>query len=315
MTPSGSNPLAPFIEDHGIAILDGGFATHLESLGFDLDDALWSSKALIESPELVRQVHLDYFRAGADVASSATYQATFERLAERGLDRDSAAGLMTRSIGLAKDAAAEIATERSGPPPVVAASVGPYGAYLADGSEYTGDYGLTVDELTQFHRDRFEVLATSGCDLLAIETIPSVIEIEALVTLLEDHPEMPAWVSFSCRGPRNLCDGTPFSTALEIASAAPSVIAAGFNCTEPVHATSLIEIATEGMLPVICYPNAGGRTRGPGGWTWNPHSPETFTDDALGWRRAGAAVIGGCCGTTPADIAGFAGAIRSRTPR
>lgn len=315
MTPPGANPLAPFIEDHGIVILDGGFATHLESLGFDLDDALWSAKALLESPELVRQVHLDYFRAGADIATSATYQATFERLAEHGLDRDLAAGLMTRGVGLAKDAAAEVAEERPGPPPVVAASVGPYGAYLADGSEYTGDYGRTADELRAFHRDRFEVLASSGCDLLALETIPSVVEIEALVTLLEDYPEMPAWVSFSCRDTRSLCDGTPFADALDIARAAPSVIAAGFNCTDPVHAPSLIGVAAQGTLPVVCYPNGGGGTRGERGWTWNAHSPEAFTADALGWRRAGATVIGGCCGTTPADIAGFAGATRSRTPR
>ncbi|MEO8322892.1 MAG: homocysteine S-methyltransferase, partial [Actinomycetota bacterium] len=279
------------------------------------NDDLWSAKALLDAPDLVRRVHLDYFRAGADVAASATYQATFERLAERGLDHDAAEDLISLSVALAKDAAAEVAAERPGPPPIVAASIGPYGAYLADGSEYTGNYGLSVEELSRFHRERFEVLAGSGCDLLAIETIPSVVEIEALVTLLDAHPEMPAWVSFSCRDARNLCDGTPFADALDIARAAPSVIAAGFNCTDPVHASSLIEVAAQGSLPVVCYPNAGKGTRGPEGWTWNAHSPETFTDDALDWRRAGATVIGGCCGTTPADIAGFAGATRSRTPR
>jgi homocysteine S-methyltransferase len=305
------NPLTPFIEHHGACLLDGGFATQHATLGGDIKDTLWSAAALIDAPELIRQVHLDYFRAGADVAISATYQATFERLGERGVDRDHAARLMRSAVALARDAAAEITVERDGPTPIVAASVGPYGAYLADGSEYTGDYGLSVEELKEFHRDRLDVLAGSGCDLLAIETIPSLPEAEALVSLLAGYPEMPAWISFSCRGPRNICDGTPFARALEVAASAPSVFAAGFNCTEPVHAPSLIEIAAEGSLPVICYPNAGGGTRGTEGWTWNAHPPEEFVNDALEWHRSGASAIGGCCGTTPADIAALAGVFRA----
>jgi homocysteine S-methyltransferase len=148
-------------------VLDGGLATQLERLGADLRDELWSARLLIDDPGLIRRVHLDYFEAGADLAITASYQASFEGFARRGIDRAQAVRLLHRSVAIAREAAAEHAS-KTGTIPLVAASIGPYGAVLADGSEYDGRYGKTVDELIEFHRPRIEVFLDAEPDLLAI---------------------------------------------------------------------------------------------------------------------------------------------------
>jgi homocysteine S-methyltransferase len=250
-------------------------------------------------------VHLSYFEAGADVAISASYQATFEGFAGRGLSRDEAASLMRTSVKLARDAAPEGA--------LVAASVGPYGAMLGNGAEYTGDYDRDEDELVEFHAPRMDALAGESPDLFAVETIPSIVEARALARALARFPEMPAWISFSCRDGAHICDGTPFDEAIAVATSVPSVVAVGVNCTSPLHVEALVEIAAAAtQRPVVCYPNRGS--------FWDPVR-KTWTDpprqDArpllrpLEWRRAGARLIGGCCGTTPEEIAAIATALRS----
>jgi homocysteine S-methyltransferase len=290
-------------ETHGSVVLDGGLATELERRGADLKDPLWSAKVLVEDPDAIRRVHEAYFVAGADVAISASYQATFEGLAGRGIDRDDAAKLMRRSVELAREAA--------GGDRVVAASVGPYGAMLGNGAEYTGDYDKDEDELAGFHMPRLEALAQAGPDVFAVETIPSFVEAGALVRALERVREIPAWVSFSCRDGGHICDGTPIEEAVEVVAAAPSVVAVGVNCTSPLHVERLIEsISRTTTKPVVCYPNRGS--------FWDPMR-KSWTDpprqDArpplrpLAWREAGASMIGGCCGTTPDDIAAIAAAL------
>jgi homocysteine S-methyltransferase len=298
-----ADPFARVRETHGSVVLDGGLATELERRGADLKDPLWSAKVLVEDPDAIRRVHEAYFVAGADVAISASYQATFEGLAGRGIDRDDAAKLMRRSVELAREAA--------GGDRVVAASVGPYGAMLGNGAEYTGDYDKDEDELAGFHMPRLEALAEAGPDVFAVETIPSFLEAGALVRALERVPEIPAWVSFSCRDGGHICDGTPIEEAVEVVAAAPSVLAVGVNCTSPLHVERLIEsISSTTTKPVVCYPNRGS--------FWDPMR-KSWTDpprqDArpplrpLAWREAGASLIGGCCGTTPDDIAAIAAAL------
>ena len=300
MTP---DPLARIREAHGSVVLDGGLATELERRGADLKDPLWSAKVLVEDPDAIRGVHEAYFEAGADVAISASYQATFEGLAGRGIERADAATLMRRSIELAREAA-------SGDQ-VVAASVGPYGAMLGNGAEYTGDYDKDEDELVEFHVPRIEALAEAGPDVFAVETIPSFVEAGALVRALERVPEIPAWVSFSCRDGGHVCDGTPIASAVEVVAAAPGVMAVGVNCTSPLHVERLVEtISATTNKPVVCYPNRGS--------FWDPMR-KAWTDpprqDArpplrpLAWKEAGASLIGGCCGTTPDDIAAIAAAL------
>jgi homocysteine S-methyltransferase len=297
------DPIADLLSSRGTAVLDGGLATELERRGKDLRDPLWSARVLVEDPDAIREVHEAYFAAGADVATSASYQATFEGFGGRGLNRDDAAALMRRSVELAREAAPEGA--------LVAASVGPYGAMLGNGAEYTGDYDRGEDELVGFHVPRMEALAEAGPDLFAVETIPSIVEARALVRALEHVPQIPAWVSFSCRDGAHICDGTPFEEAIRTVASAPTVVAVGVNCTSPIYVEGLVEIAAAATgRPVVCYPNRGSfwdpvrRT-----WTDPPRQDARPLLRPREWRSAGARLIGGCCGTTPEDIATIAAAL------
>ena len=284
----------------GPLVLDGGMATELERGGADLRDELWSARLLKDDPGSIRRVHEAFFDAGADVAISASYQASFSGFADRGIEAEEAASLMRLSVALAREAAAADGSDR-----LVAASVGPFGATLADGSEYRGDYGLSAGALAMFHRPRFETLLEAEPDLLAIETIPSIVEAEALVTLLEDYPEARAWISFSCRDGACISDGTPFADAVALAASSDRVIAVGVNCTPPGFIPSLLDGA-ETTKPLLVYPNVGS--------TWDAASRSWILEgerpdpgaSAVTWRSAGATIVGGCCGTTPDDIRAIA---------
>lgn len=300
-------PFDDIVRAHGSVVLDGGLGTELDRRGFDLRDPLWSARVLVEDPDAVRAVHAAYFEAGADVAISSSYQASFPGLAARGLATDQAEKLFRRSVDLAREAA-----EAAGEGRLVAASVGPYGAFLGNGAEYRGDYDRDEDGLLEFHHPRLEALAEAEPDVFAIETIPSLVEAGALVRALDRVPGIPAWISFSCRDGAHLCDGSPFERALAVAVSSPSVVAVGVNCTSPLHVTSLVEIAAAATdRAIVCYPNRGA--------FWEPvrkvwvDPPRQDARPALrptAWRDAGARLIGGCCGTTPADIAAFASALR-----
>ena len=286
----------------GSLVLDGGLATELERRGADLRDRLWSARILLEDPDLIRRVHADFFDAGADVAISASYQASFRGFAERGLDRDRAAALMRRSVELAREAADDASGDR-----IVAASVGPYGATLADGSEYDGRYGLSVRELVDFHEPRIEVLLEAHPDVLAIETIPSIVEVEALARILDRLPGVAAWVSFSCRDGVRINDGTPFVAAAACASSVAGVVAVGVNCSPPAYVPDLLASA-DVDAPLLAYPNLGS-TWDAAARTWLVQgSRPDLGVAATAWRAAGASVVGGCCGTTPDDIRAIAAA-------
>ncbi|MEV5504001.1 homocysteine S-methyltransferase [Nonomuraea fuscirosea] len=277
-------------------VLDGGLATQLERLGADLRDELWSARLLLEEPELIRRVHADYFAAGADVATTASYQASLPGFARRGLDAAEAARLLRLSVELAGQARDEAGRG------LVAGSVGPYGAYLANGAEYTGDYDLDEDGLYAWHLPRWEILAAAGADLLACETIPSYPEARALDRLLRSAPEVKAWVSFSCRDGERLNDGTPIRRAAALFMGNPQVVAVGANCTAPRHLPGLISCLSGG-LPVVVYPNSG-ETWDAAGRRWlGLADPVEFGVAAVEWQRAGASLIGGCCRTTPEYIA------------
>lgn len=309
------DPFGPILERHGSVILDGGLGTELEARGADLRDPLWSAKVLVEDPGRIREVHTAYFDAGADVAISASFQASFEGFAARGFDHDTAEGLLRRSVEVAQEARAAWwhgPAPNGRPFPLVAASVGPYGAVLGNGAEFTGDYDKEEDELVEFHVPRLEALAAAGPDLLACETIPSIVEARALVRALERVPDVPAWVSFSCRNAARICDGTPFEEAIRVAEAAPSVVAVGLNCTAPTHAEGLVGIAAATTSkPVVAYPNRGAfwdAVRK--GWVDPPRQDARAPLRPAEWRDAGARLIGGCCGIGPSQIATIAQTLR-----
>ena len=314
MTPS---PFDAFLADRPLVILDGALATELERRGADLNDPLWSARLLIEQPELIRQVHLDYFRAGADVATTASYQATFEGFAQRGFDAAAAAGLMRDAVRLAVEARdtfwAEPANRQGRLRPLIAASVGPYGAMLADGSEYRGHYGLDETQLMDFHRPRLRVLVDAGADVLACETIPCLAEARAIVRLLPEFPGAAAWISFSCRDGLHDSQGEPLADCVAALEGFAQVAAVGVNCTAPEHIASLIDqMRASTTKPIVVYPNSGehydavhkqwqGDT---GAAHATPSSAAAhFAEAARGWHARGARLIGGCCRTTPEDIA------------
>ncbi len=312
-----ANPLTPFLQRQGALILDGGLATELERRGCDLSDDLWSARLLFDAPDLIRQVHLDYYRAGADCCTSASYQASIPGFMRRGLPAGRARELIALSVQLiiqARDAFWSTPANWAGRlRPITAASVGPYGAYLADGSEYTGDYDRDEAGLAAFHRERWALLAESGADVLACETIPSFAEARALAGLLDETPGAFAWFSFSCRDGAHISDGTPLAECAAYLAPRAGVAAIGINCTPPRFIPDLIRAVTAVTdKPVIVYPNSG-ETYDPLVRRWRGESdPSEFGTYSREWRKLGAALIGGCCRTTPQHIRQISDRFRKR---
>ncbi|WP_333757275.1 homocysteine S-methyltransferase [Streptomyces sp. IBSBF 3352] len=292
----------------GTVVLDGGLSNQLEAQGHDLSDELWSARLLAEEPEAIVEAHLAYFEAGADVAITAGYQATFEGFARRGVDRERAAGLIASSVELAREAARRARARGIGRPLWVAASAGPYGAMLADGSEYRGRYGLSVAELERFHRPRLEVLAGARPDVLALETVPDTDEAEALLRAVRGLG-VPAWLSYTISGDRTRA-GQPLEEAFGLAAFADEVIAVGVNCCAPEDVEGAVAIAARVTgLPVVAYPNSGeswnATTR-----AWDGRA--TLSPALAGqWRASGAHLIGGCCRVGPPTITALS---RTLTP-
>ena len=306
--------VSDFITQQGFLVLDGGLATELEQRGECLDHPLWSAKILLAAPEKIEDVHYSYFVAGADVAITASYQATFPGLQASGMNAAEAEQMIRSSVSVAIEARdrfwGDPQNQRSRLRPLIAASVGPYGAYLHDGSEYTGQYDLPVDELKEFHRARLAVLADSGADLLACETIPSLLEVEALAGLLEKFSKTPVWVSCICQDDEHLSDGNRFIDALRLVAGIPSVVAVGLNCTAPRFVNALLEKATTVTdKPLVVYPNSG-ELYDAETCSWRSTSEAGTIEEAVrGWHERGARLIGGCCRTTPDTIRGIRAAL------
>lgn len=301
------NPIESILDRYPALVIDGALATELERRGCDLKDNLWSAKILLEQPEQIRQVHYDYFKAGADCAITASYQATVQGLMQRGLTETEALALIQKSVTLAQDARDEFWAEPSNRvgrmKPLVAASVGPYGAYLADGSEYRGNYGLSETQLMDFHRPRMKALIDAHPDILACETIPSLMEAQALVGLLEEFQSIEAWISFSCRDEAHVHEGQRLDDCVRLVEASPFVAAVGVNCTSPKYIPALIREAKKATSkPILVYPNSGeSYDANSNGWDGHPVY-ESFGTEAKQWFREGARLIGGCCRTRPSDI-------------
>ncbi|EXU73634.1 homocysteine S-methyltransferase [Erwinia mallotivora] len=288
-------------------VLDGAMATELEARGCDLTDALWSAKVLIENPELIYQVHLDYFNAGAQVAITASYQATPQGFAQRGLSEADSLQLIARSVELACRARADYLAGHPQAALLIAGSVGPYGAFLADGSEYRGDYSLPVPQMMDFHRPRIRALVDAGVDILACETLPSYAEIDALVTLLKEFPSTPAWFTFTLRDSQHLSDGTPLSQLVALLDSCPQAVALGVNCIALDEVTPALQtLSCLTAKPLVVYPNSGEQYDAISK-TWHSEASScSLTDFLPTWQQLGAKLIGGCCRTTPADIAAIA---------
>ncbi|KAH7378766.1 Homocysteine S-methyltransferase [Pyrenochaeta sp. MPI-SDFR-AT-0127] len=312
-------------------ILDGALATYLETLGADISGALWSADILIKQPDLIKQTHLDYYSAGANVAITASYQASIPGLIKHlGLSERDARNVVKKSVELAREAQEEYiarkatasATEKEGITEdgngsteyeqsigsslFIAGSVGPYGAFLADGSEYRGDYSIAKEEMKDFHRGRIEALVEAGVDILACETIPSKGETEALLDLLvTEFPGTEAWFSFTLRDSAHISDGTPLTEVASLFKGVKQVVSLGFNCTPDDLALSALKalspLVKRGTM--VVYPNSGEQWNAQAReWEGSRTEGSTLVEKTVEWWNAGAGLIGGCCRTTPEDI-------------
>ena len=273
------------------SLLDGGLATALEDLGNSFTSELWTGELLKSAPDQIREAHAAFVRAGAEIIITSTYQVSFPGCIAKGWTHQEVADALKNSIQLARNAKA----------PKVAASIGPYGAYLADGSEYRGNYDATEAQLREFHKERLEILIACKPDFLAIETIPEIREARVLLELLKDlNNTIPVWIAFSCRDDLRLSSGEYFKDAARVSKELGAEYI-GINCTSPELVTSLLESAKE-YGPFVVYPNAGR--------TWNEKlkrlegATVKLSDKHIQeWAGCGATIIGGCCGIGPKEIA------------
>lgn len=271
-------------------LLDGGLATALEDLGQTFTSELWTGELLKSAPEKIREAHAAFVKAGAQIIITSTYQVSFPGCIAKGWTHKEVVDALVLSVELARDANA----------PLVAASVGPYGAYLADGSEYRGNYEVNDQELIEFHRERLEILISTKPDYLALETIPEIREARVLLQLLKDLGNtIPVWIAFSCKDEQHLSSGELFRDAAALSKELGADYV-GINCTSPELVRGLLESA-EGYGPFVVYPNAGR--------TWNEKlkrlegSAVKLSDQHIQqWSECGATIIGGCCGIGPKEI-------------
>ena len=275
-----------------ITKLDGGLSTALENNGNKLTTSLWTGELILVNPSEITKAHLDFINAGADIIITSSYQISYLGCSKRGWSESKTDQALRGSTQLAKDAVL-----KSGKSVKVASSIGPYGAALADGSEYKGNYGVTKSVLKDFHARRLEVLISTSPDLLALETMPDTFEVELLLELLSDCP-IPYWVSYSCKAGNQTNAGQSFTEAVSLAKDAMAV---GINCTSPELITDLL-LSTKSDKPFVVYPNSGR--------SWNAKtkewegSSEAGFDELLikSWISAGAQIIGGCCGIGADEI-------------
>lgn len=281
--------------------LDGGLSTALGERGHDLSTSLWTGELLRSNPEAVEQAHRDFVDAGADILITGAYQLSFEGCAARGWTDSETLDALRASTVAARLAAAEGT--------LVAASVGPYGASLADGSEYRGNYGVDDSVIREFHARRLEALIDTEPDLLAIETIPDTVEAAIILDILTElDAGIPFWLSFSCTDGLQTCAGQSFAGAAALVAAHPDAIAVGINCTRPELITGLLESASVD-IPFVVYPNTG-QDWDPVSKSWS--SEATIAGPALiaEWVEAGAVMIGGCCGYSAEQIGRLALPVR-----
>lgn len=290
------DPFAAILARQPTVVLDGGLATALAAAGADLSGPLWSARVLLDDPELIRRVHATFVSAGADVVTTASYQLSDRGLALAGRPAGDLDHLLARSVELAVEARDAARPTGDGDRPLVAASIGPYGAVLADGSEYRGDYGRSVDDLVEFHGPRMSALVAAGPDLLACETIPCAVEVAALAEVLAHHTDMPAWVSVTSPDGHRTRRGEPVADALAPLSGVGNVVAVGVNCCAPaVVPAFLAEAAGHPARHRVVYPNLGDE------WDAAQRSwvrRESVATDPRAFVAAGADAVGGCCGTT-----------------
>ncbi len=308
--PATGTPWARVLTGRRFVVLDGGLASELERRGGAIDgDPLWSARLLLDNPELMEDIHLAYGLAGADILTTATYQASLPGLGAAGLSVSASCAVLAKAVQLAQQAGTRCVQSCDVKPPLVAASMGPYGAHLADGSEYTGAYTQDKAALRAFHEERMAVLAEAGANILACESIPSLAEGEVLLDLLGTYPHLPCWISFTCRDALHVSHGEPVADCLAMAADFPHVLT-GVNCLHPHLVGCLMTSVrdTDSASVQVVYANRGD-TWISGRRSWDTSTgldDDAYTACAMDWAQRGTLLIGGCCRTTPSTTARLA---------
>lgn len=288
----------------GPLTLDGGLGTLLESQGHDLSSSLWSARLLLDEPDAIRAAHAEYFMAGARVCITSSYQVSYEGMDAAGYRRSEVDAVLARSVLLARDARSDAGLSQD--EAWVAASVGPFGASRADGSEYTGAYGLDVDQLRAWHRPRLRVLADARPDVIAVETVPSLAEVEALCLELSGLG-VPAWISVTIANGA-LRSGESLAEAFAVADAVEEVVAIGVNCCDIGEVSAALGVQQRvSDKPAVVYPNSGEQWHARGR-RWSGTANE-ISASASEWIAGGARLLGGCCRVGPDQISAIAEAV------
>ncbi|WP_347103508.1 homocysteine S-methyltransferase [Streptococcus thermophilus] len=301
-----------YLENNYPLILHGALGTEMEALGYDISGKLWSAKYLLEKSEVIQELHETYVAAGADLITTSSYQATLPGLVEAGLTEKAAEQIIALTVRLAKAARDKVwgalnETEKAKRPyPLISGDVGPYAAYLANGSEYSGDYGqITINELKDFHRPRIQILLDQGVDLLALETIPNRLETQALIELLaEEFPEAEAYMSFTVQIPDAISDGNSLAEMAKLVSQSNQILAVGINCSSPLLYNQALSFLKNTGKALITYPNSGEVYDGDS-QTWKSKDKDALTlvEHSKYWHaHFGVKILGGCCRTRPNDI-------------
>lgn len=295
------------LRDYPFIIIDGGLATELEKSGCNLNDRLWSAKILAENPDVIREVHLSYLKAGADCIITSSYQATIPGFMSAGFSKGESEMLIERSVIIAREALEiykqSAAENCNRPEPFIAASAGCYGAYLANGSEYRGDYHLDAAGYREFHRGRVEILAHAGAEIIAFETFPSMEEAVAVADMMDQYSDLYYWIVFTVKDPLNTTHGDRLIECLKYLNGKRNLIAAGINCSPPELISPALEsLDYESKKRFIAYPNSGEHFYTDCSCWRDDPSASDFYSLAGEWYRRGALFIGGCCRTGPSDI-------------
>ncbi len=299
------HPLTSLIRKNGVLIIDGAMSTALENMGCNLNDSLWSAKVLLEDPDKIRIVHRDYFDAGANIAITASYQATEQIFVDKGYTSEKARELVELSVALARQARGEFVRDnprKQKEDLLIAGAIGPYGAYLANGAEFTGAYNLTEQQYRDFHKLRLEALINAGSDFLAIETMPRFDETRTVLRMTEEHGAS-CWITVTLKDSGHMCDGTPLEELGRLCGESDACEAVGINCVKrELVSEALRRLSKATSKPLIVYPNSG-ETYDPNTKTWSnrPHTLgwEHFVPK---WHSLNALCIGGCCRTVASDI-------------
>ena len=293
------------IEKGKVLILDGAMGSELERHGVNIKTKLWTAGALIDENEAIKDVHKSYFDAGATVIITCSYQATIDGFMKQGYSESEAEYYLRKAYTLAKEACDEYAAEHEDFHPYIVTAIGPYGAYLADGSEYRGNYGLSDRELYDFHRRRMEILKEAGAEYFACETIPSFQESRVLASLLKELGT-EGWMAYSCMSGRSLCDGTPIEDCARYMDSCDEIDSIGVNCTKPMYIEELVKrIRKNTDKNIVVYGNAGAEYDAIKKVWYREDAVEKYADYAQSWYDAGANIIGGCCQTGPEEIEGI----------